>query len=197
VALELVAAGYFDLAERYADRSAALTTEENAPWSLPPVYYTSGRVAKAARLHAVLDKRFAADGDYQATWAPVNTATAAIARGDHAAAVEALRVTQPLERGRPALAMLRGRALFGAGRIEEAATAFQFAVDNHMTTEPSTLRTVARIWLARARAKLGDASAARRAYQDAFATWKDADADVPLLVQARKEYAALPPDTAR
>ena len=47
------------------------------------------------------------------------------------------------------------------------------------------------IWLARVRVKLGDTAAARRLYQDALAALKDADTDLPLLVEARKEYAAL------
>ena len=53
--------------------------------------------------------------------------------------------------------------------------------------------TVATIWLARVRGKLGDTAGARRAYQAALAAWKAADADLPLLVEAKKEYAALPP----
>ena len=120
-------------------------------------------------------------------WGPVIGATAALARGDHAAAVEAMRPAEATERARPGAVVLRGRALFGAGRIEEAAAAFQLAIDNRFVAEPSPLATVARIWLARARAKLGDAAAARRHYQDAFAAWKNADPDVPILVEARKE----------
>jgi len=50
---------------------------------------------------------------------------------------------------------------------------------------------IAQVWLARAQAKAGDTAAARRTYQDAFARWKDADSNVPLLVAARAEYAAL------
>ena len=57
--------------------------------------------------------------------------------------------------------------------------------------EPTVLGPVGHVWLARALAKSGDAAGARRSYQDAFAIWKDADADLPLLVEARKEYAAL------
>jgi hypothetical protein len=44
--------------------------------------------------------------------------------------------------------------------------------------------------LARSRSP-GDPAGARRAYQDAFAIWKDADPDVPILVAARKEYDGL------
>jgi hypothetical protein len=60
-----------------------------------------------------------------------------------------------------------------------------------MRDEPSVIGPVSKIWLARALAKAGDAAGARAAYQDAFGLWKDADADLPLLVEARREYAAL------
>jgi len=49
------------------------------------------------------------------------------------------------------------------------------------------------VGLARGSALAGDTAKARRAYEDFFALWKDADPDVPILIQARKEYAALPP----
>jgi eukaryotic-like serine/threonine-protein kinase len=47
------------------------------------------------------------------------------------------------------------------------------------------------VWLARALAKSGEAAGARRAYQDAFGMWKDADPDLPILVAAKREYEAL------
>ena len=49
----------------------------------------------------------------------------------------------------------------------------------------------AQLGLARAHAIAGDKANAKKAYQDFFATWKDADADLPMLVAAKKEFAAL------
>jgi eukaryotic-like serine/threonine-protein kinase len=49
----------------------------------------------------------------------------------------------------------------------------------------------AQLGLARAYAMGGDKTNAKKAYQDFFATWKDADADLPMLVAAKKEFAAL------
>ena len=46
--------------------------------------------------------------------------------------------------------------------------------------------------LARALALTGDASAARQAYRDFSAVWKDADADLPVMIEARKEVTNLP-----
>jgi hypothetical protein len=55
----------------------------------------------------------------------------------------------------------------------------------------SPMHAVARIWLARAHAGAGRAADARKAYEEAFEIWKDADADLPILLQARKEYDRL------
>jgi hypothetical protein len=53
------------------------------------------------------------------------------------------------------------------------------------------MHAVARIWLARAHAGAGHAADARQAYEEAFQIWKDADPDLPLLLEARKEYERL------
>ena len=50
---------------------------------------------------------------------------------------------------------------------------------------------LAQLGLARAYAMGGDAAKARTAYQDFFALWKDADPDVPILKEAKAEYAKL------
>jgi cytochrome c-type biogenesis protein CcmH/NrfG len=50
---------------------------------------------------------------------------------------------------------------------------------------------LARLGLARAYAVVGDAAKARAAYQDFLALWKDADPDIPILQQAKAEYAKL------
>ncbi len=56
---------------------------------------------------------------------------------------------------------------------------------------PSPESAVARLGLARAYALQGDNAKARAAYQDFFALWKDADPDIPILQQAKAEYAKL------
>jgi hypothetical protein len=50
---------------------------------------------------------------------------------------------------------------------------------------------MAYLGLARAYALQGDDAKARVAYQNLFAKWKDADADLPVLLQAKAEYAKL------
>ena len=59
-----------------------------------------------------------------------------------------------------------------------------------MGNEP--IGALAHLGLGRAYALSGDTVKAKTAYQDFFALWKNADADVPLLTQAKAEYAKLP-----
>ena len=178
-------------AGRLADRALALTSAADGPWSVPVLYHLLGRSRDAAPVEAVQDKRFAGDRDYVERWRPVRLGAAALMRGDAAQAVDTLQTVQAIERYRPHIAILRGRALFAAGRFDEAATTFQRCIDFRFAAEPSPVGAVCTVWLARARAKLNDGAAARRHYQDALAAWKDADPDLPILVQAKKEYAAL------
>ncbi|HEX6973228.1 MAG TPA: hypothetical protein VF147_02440, partial [Vicinamibacterales bacterium] len=175
----------------WADRAMTLANEEDVAWPVVSVYYMNGRAPKAAALQAKLDVRFARDSSWTTRWGPTNTALAAIARRDYAAAVEAMRTPETLDRAMPGLPLIRGMALLGAGRPSDAATAFQRVIDNHYVAEPSVLNPVAHVWLARARAKAGDADGARRAYQDGLALFKDGDTDLPLVVEARQEYERL------
>jgi hypothetical protein len=53
------------------------------------------------------------------------------------------------------------------------------------------LAALAHLGLGRAYALAGDTSKAKSAYQDFLALWKDADPDVPILKEAKAEYAKL------
>jgi serine/threonine protein kinase/tetratricopeptide (TPR) repeat protein len=191
VALNFVVCGADREAQLVAAKAQSLTKAQDAPWPLPLVYHLTGRPNDGAALQAVLAARFSGDLEWAAVWGPLNTAGAEYARENYTRAVEALRPTQIYERGRPGISFTRAMMLFAAGRYAEAADAFQQTIDNRFTAEPTPLGPASHIWLARARVKLGDTAAARRAYQEAFAAWKDADPDLPLLVAAKREYAAL------
>ena len=55
----------------------------------------------------------------------------------------------------------------------------------------TVLTSLAHYQLARALSMSGDTPGARKAYQDFFAQWKDADPDIPILKEAKAEYAKL------
>lgn len=83
------------------------------------------------------------------------------------------------------LAYLRGRA--GA----EAMAEFQKIIAHRGVVAVSALYPLAHLGLARAAALFGDTAKSRKAYEDFFALWKDADPDIPVLQQAKQEYDKL------
>jgi eukaryotic-like serine/threonine-protein kinase len=86
---------------------------------------------------------------------------------------------------------LRGSVYLDLKRGQEAAAEFQKIIDHRGVDAMSELRPLAHVGLARAAALSGDVAKSRSAYQNFFALWKDADADLPVLIQARKEYEQL------
>jgi tetratricopeptide (TPR) repeat protein len=88
-------------------------------------------------------------------------------------------------------AFLRGNLYLQQRMGKEAAAEFQSILDHPGCDYLSPAHTLAHLGLARAAVINGDTAAARKSYQDFFGLWKDADSDLPVLVQARKEYAEL------
>jgi tetratricopeptide (TPR) repeat protein len=86
---------------------------------------------------------------------------------------------------------IRGNVYLEQRRGDEAAAEFKTIINNPATDPFSPVHAMAHLCLGRAAVVKGDTAAARKAYQDFFALWKDADADLPVLAQARKEYEAL------
>ena len=119
-------------------------------------------------------------------------------RHNPAKAIERLRAAQPYELGNPSPTVgplspiyFRGYILLAAGQAKEAAAEFQKIIDHRGIVLNSPIGALAYLGLARGRAASGDTAGARTAYQDFFALWKDADPDIPILKQAKAEYAKL------
>ena len=89
------------------------------------------------------------------------------------------------------IAYLRGQAYLDLRRGADAAAEFQRILDHRGLQAAFPFHPVAHVGLARAAALAGDTTKARKAYQDFFALWKDADADIPILQQARRESEKL------
>jgi tetratricopeptide (TPR) repeat protein len=87
-------------------------------------------------------------------------------------------------------AHLQGVMLLRAGKTGEAQTHFQGMVGRRVSNWGPEY-PAAYIGLARAAARQGDIPTAKKAYEDFFVLWKDADSDIPLLIAARKEYSRL------
>jgi tetratricopeptide (TPR) repeat protein len=86
---------------------------------------------------------------------------------------------------------VRGQAYLALHQGKEAAAEFQKFIDHRTIVANYPLASLARLGLARSQALQGDTSKSRTAYQDFFALWKDADPNIPILKQAKAEYAKL------
>jgi tetratricopeptide (TPR) repeat protein len=159
----------------------------------------AGNVAGAEKLLRDLEKEFPANTVIQVYWAPTIRAAIAIHQGNSRAALELLQAVAPYELGSPppmGLATLypvylRGQAYLLARQGDAAAKEFQKILDHPYLVLNFPLHALARLQLGRAQAMLGDQLQARRAYQDFFTLWKDADSDIPVLKKAKAEFAGL------
>ena len=86
---------------------------------------------------------------------------------------------------------VRGQAFLALHQGREAAAEFQKFMDYPGAVGNNPIGAVARVGLARAYAMEGETAKARTAYQVFFNLWKDADPDIPILTQAKAEYARL------
>ena len=86
---------------------------------------------------------------------------------------------------------VRGLAYLAARQPAEAAAEFQRILDHRSIVLVDPMDAMARLQLARAHTLAGDTVKARGAYEDLFALWRNADPDVPVVRQARAEYARL------
>ncbi|MFB3854764.1 MAG: protein kinase [Vicinamibacterales bacterium] len=125
---------------------------------------------------------------------PAFEASILLARGDPAGALRALEPARSWE-GRTADAVIasfiRGQAHLALKQGEQAAEAFTVVVQHRGLHPLGVPYVAAHLGLARSRAMAGDVEGARKAYDEFFRLWRNADADIPLLLQARSEYAKL------
>jgi serine/threonine protein kinase/tetratricopeptide (TPR) repeat protein len=162
-----------------------------AGWALS----LAGDAREAESAAQELVKEHPLDTYINAVYVPIIRAAIAINQGNPGKAIELLQATTPYEFGFATGVQsnyLRGLAYLKLHQGKEAANEFQMVLD-HPGVCIFSLPTcrLARLQLGRARAEAGDAGGARTAYQDFFALWKDADPDIPVLKEAKAEYAKL------
>ncbi len=159
----------------------------------------SGDSGQASRLASDLTKRFPEDTSVQSQYLPTIHAAIALRSGDTDKAVQALAATAPYELGQGtnifAFALygvyLRGEVYLTAKQGAPAEAEFQKIIGHPGMVLNEPIGALAHLGLGRAYALAGDSAKAKTAYQDFFALWKNADPDIPILKQAKAEYAKL------
>jgi hypothetical protein len=140
-----------------------------------------------------LDRRFPTNTLLHAIDFSAIRAGIALNEGNGEKAVEMLKPAKPYDRGNMGITYLRGMAYLKTKSAPEAAAEFQRILDQPTSAFlTSGIGPLAHLGIARAAAIAGDTDRSRKAYQDFFGLWKDADPDIPILKQAKAEYDALP-----
>jgi DNA-binding winged helix-turn-helix (wHTH) protein/Tfp pilus assembly protein PilF len=184
-----------DLQHARADADAALPLAVNrdAQTAAALALALAGDTEHAEKLTAVLNENFPLDTGVQRMWVPTTRAAIALSHKKPAKAIELLRVVSSYELGTPRLLPIyeRGRAYLMIHNGSAAAAEFQKLIDHPGIVREFPLGALAHLGVARAYALQGDTAKSRAAYQDFLTLWKDADPDIPVLKQAKVEYAKL------
>jgi DNA-binding winged helix-turn-helix (wHTH) protein/tetratricopeptide (TPR) repeat protein len=180
--------GNTDEARRYAAEAAKLGGEP------PTALMLSSDPAAATKMVDLLETKSPPEGYMYKVRIPLIRGSIALKRGNTARALELFAPSGPSESGWFDLylpAYLRGEAYLLAHRGQEAAAEFQKIISHRGVVLNTEIGAVAHVGLARAYAIQGDKAKAKAAYQDFLTLWKDADPGIPILKQAKDEYAEL------
>jgi eukaryotic-like serine/threonine-protein kinase len=154
-----------------------------------------GSAAKAQSLSDDLAQKFPMDTIYKSVWLPLIAATLELRRGSAAGPDKAIQLLQPARQYEAATffrpVWMRGQAQLQAKNGALAAAEFQKIIDHRGWDVLSPLWPLAHLGLARAAALQGDVAKSRQAYEDFFRLWKEADVDLPVLSEAKREYESL------
>ncbi len=195
--LSLVEAHFGKTQQARADAESALKVvkggDDEFQWAVVGLAL-AGDVTQAEKLAVELDKGFPLNTMVQRYSLPTIRAAMALTRKDASHAVELLREMSLNELGTQCLLPVyeRGWAYLMLHDGNAAAAEFQKMIDHRGIVEKCPVGALAHLGLARAYALQNDTAKSRAAYQDFLALWKDADPDIPILIQAKAEYAKLP-----
>jgi tetratricopeptide (TPR) repeat protein len=165
----------------------------------------AGDSSRSQALTEDLARRLPEDTSVQFTYVPTLRALLALNRGQPSKAVELLQTAIPYEGGSPIEggsefllgagnlypAYVRGLAYLAAHQGAEAAAEFQKILDHRGIVVSDPIGALAHLQRGRALALSGNKAKAKTAYQDFLTLWKHADPDIPILQQAKAEYAKL------
>jgi eukaryotic-like serine/threonine-protein kinase len=189
-------------ATRNAAAALELSKDREAEYGAAFALALAGDSKRAQALTDDLEKRFPEDTCVKFAYVPELRALLAMNRNDPAKAIELLEVAAPYELGAPRSSFhafygvlypvyLRGEAYLALHQGGQAVAEFQKILDHPGIVASDSVGALARLQIGRAYAMSGDQAKAKTAYQDFLTLWKDADSDIPVLMQAKAEYAKL------
>jgi len=189
--------GRADQARQDIDSGLALAQNRDLQVEAAFALSRAGNMQRAQAMADDLSKKYPSDTLVNSLWLPTIEASIALRQGNYASALETLQTALPFERSTGIWGVvmyapfLRGQAYLMAHDSNQAAAEFQRIIDHNGLVINRCVGALAHLGLGRAYALSDDKQKARIAYQDFFALWKDGDPDIPILKQARAEYAKL------
>jgi len=190
-------------ARRSATGALALSNGRDVEYSAAFALALAGDWARLQSLAGDLEKRFPEDTSVQFNYLPVLRALSALNHHEPSRAIELLQVAAPYELAVPAVdfnnfyfgglypVYVRGQAYLAEHRGAEAAAEFQKILQHRGIVAGDPVGALAHLALGRAYALSGDKTKASAAYRDFLTLWQDADPDIPVLKEAKAEYARL------
>jgi tetratricopeptide (TPR) repeat protein len=184
-----------------------LSTGRDAEYGAAFALALAGDASQAQRLSKDLETRFPEDTSVKYNDLPAIGALLALKpplnqKSEPSRAIELLRIAAPYDLGAPRSSVyaffgalypiyVRGLAYLDAHQGAQAAVEFQKILDHRGIVVTDPIGALAHLQLGRAFAVSGDKTKAKTAYQDFLTLWKDADKDIPIFIEAQKEFAAL------
>jgi eukaryotic-like serine/threonine-protein kinase len=158
-----------------------------------------GETARAKTIVGELEKSYPSQTVLKVYWLPTIKAAIELNANNAAQSLVYLEAAAPYELGEPPQyqlgtlypAYIRGLAYLAQRTGPAAAAEFQKVIDHRGIVVNFVTGEMARLGMARAFAMQGDTAKAKTAYQDFLTLWKDADPDIPILKEAKAEYAKL------
>jgi hypothetical protein len=197
-ALREVEVGNVSSAKQGATAALALSRGREVKLAPALTLAKSGEGPRARALADELEKGNPADTLLNLYWLPAIHAAIENGRGNAPQAITDLEPAGPYELGLTGTqinylypAYERGQAFLLAHNGTAAAAEFQKLLDHRGILVNFVTGSLAHLQIGRAEAMAGDTAKAKAAYQEFFTLWKDADPDVPILKQAKAEYAKL------
>jgi len=158
----------------------------------------SGDVPRAKALVEELEKTYPTNTLIKLYWLPTINGAIEVAKNNSSQALVDLEPAAPYELGSAGTsinylypAYVRGQAYLLAHNGTAAAMEFQKVLDHRGIVQNFVTGALAHLQIGRAYAMAGDTAKAKNAYQDFLTLWKDADPDIPILKEAKTEYAKL------
>jgi serine/threonine protein kinase/tetratricopeptide (TPR) repeat protein len=196
--------GYGNAAEarqRAAEALKLAPTSQGVELEVALTFAMAGDTTRAESLAEDLGRRFPLDRQTQLLWLPAIQAQMALGRKNPDSALNTLQPVAAIELGNVITTSvgisclypvyIRGQAYLAAGQGSAAAAEFQKILNHTGIVWNCWTGALAHLGLGRAYAMQGDMPKARAAYNDFLTLWKGADPDIPILIDAKAEYAKL------